>query len=122
MTENDTKKVILPASIVMGITGAIVGGTVAAARGIKDVRAKKATRDDVVNTVLKESAGSGLSAAVGTAAVGSFKLTNPILGGLSFAAVTIGTKYLWDHATATSENSQQEPVAETDDVSEKEEA
>lgn len=107
MQENENNKIILPASIAMGITGAIVGGTVAAARGIKDIRDNNAGKNEVVTDVIRESAGSGLSTAIGTAAVGTFKLTNPILGGLSFAAITIGTKCLWDYATGSEKKIQE---------------
>lgn len=99
MQVNEEDKVILPSSIAMGITGTIVGATAAIVNGINEIKADRATKDDVAKNVLKESAGSGISSTIGAVAVGSFRLTNPILGGLSFAAITIGTKFLWDYAT-----------------------
>lgn len=100
MATTDNTNVLINASIAMGITGSIVGGTVTAIKDIAAVRKNEKTKTDAINNVLRESAGSGIAAAVGTASVGNLKVTNPILGGLSFAAVTIGTKYLWDQMTS----------------------
>ncbi|PIE74571.1 MAG: hypothetical protein CSA18_04280 [Deltaproteobacteria bacterium] len=97
MVDNENKK-LLSMSLAMGITGAIIGGAIQTAKGIKNLRDGSETKGEVASKVLKESAGSGISTAVGAATIGSLKTTSPILGGLGFAAVTMGTKYLWDYA------------------------
>lgn len=89
------------ASLAMGAAGAIVGGSIAAARNISRVQKEEMTREEAVRDVLKESGTTGLSTAMATAVVSATGLTGILsLTGLLFVAV--GTKYLADKAVAGS--------------------
>lgn len=79
----------------MGLVGALLGGVVTAARGMRDVKAGTMERGEMVGDVVKESLGTGLATAVGTAA-GGMVFRNGALALATMAVVGIGTKYLYD--------------------------
>ncbi|WP_034641188.1 magnetosome protein MamC [Desulfovibrio inopinatus] len=79
----------------MGLVGAMMGGMVAAARGIRDSQTESTTRGEILGHVLKESVGAGLAAAAGTAAAGVVS-RNSALSLVAMTAVGIGTKYFYD--------------------------
>ena len=87
----------LPAGAIatMGLVGALLGGVVTAARDMRDVRAGTMERGEMVGDVVKESLGTGLATAVGTAA-GGMVFRNGALALATMAIVGIGTKYLYD--------------------------
>jgi hypothetical protein len=87
----------LPADAIatMGLVGALLGGVVTAARDMRDVRAGNMERGEMVGDVVKESLGTGLATAVGTAA-GGMVFRNGALALATMAIVGIGTKYLYD--------------------------
>ena len=87
----------LPAGAIatMGLVGALLGGVVTAARDMRDVRAGTMERGEMVGDVVKESLGTGLATAVGTAAGGTV-FRNGALALATMAVVGIGTKYLYD--------------------------
>ena len=87
----------LPAGAIatMGLVGAMLGGVVTAARDMRDVRAGTMERGEMVGDVVKESLGTGLATAVGTAA-GGMVFRNGALALATMAVVGIGTKYLYD--------------------------
>jgi hypothetical protein len=87
----------LPAGAIatMGLVGALLGGVVTAARDMREVRAGTMDRGEMVGDVVKESLGTGLATAVGTAAGGAV-FRNGALALATMAVVGIGTKYLYD--------------------------
>ena len=87
----------LPAGAIatMGLVGALLGGVVTAARDMRDVRAGTMERGEMLGDVVKESLGTGLATAVGTAA-GGMVFRNGALALATMAVVGIGTKYLYD--------------------------
>jgi len=89
----------LPAGAIatMGLVGALLGGVVTAARDMRGVRAGTMERGEMVGDVVKESLGTGLATAVGTAAGGMvFRNGALALALATMAIVGIGTKYLYD--------------------------
>jgi len=78
----------------MGAAGAIIGGTAAAAKDLRQVKNGDMTREAAAGHILKEALGSGLATAAGAVA-GTFFRTN-ILGLAAMAVVGVGTKYLYD--------------------------
>lgn len=87
------------ASLAMGAAGAIVGGSIAAARNIAKVEKQEMTREEAVRDVLKESGTTGLSTAMATAVVSAAGLTG-ILSLVGLVSVAVGAKYLADKAVA----------------------
>lgn len=85
------------ASLAMGAAGAIVGGSIAAARNISRVEKQEMTREEAVRDVLKESGTTGLSTAMATAVVSATGLTG-ILSLVGLVSVAVGAKYLADKA------------------------
>lgn len=85
-------------ALAMGGVGAVIGGSAAAAKNIREVREGRISRDAAVRNTIRETAGAGLSTATATAVVGAVGATG-FLSLLGIVAVATGTKYLWDLAT-----------------------
>ena len=77
-----------------GLAGAVVSGTVAAAKGMREVREGK-DRSEIVRTVARESLGGGLALAAGAFVARSLFRSTP-LGFVAMLAVSIGAKYAYD--------------------------
>ena len=88
---------VAPASGVfaMGVAGALITATSTAARGVRDVQSGLKTRQEAVNTVVKESLGAGLAVAAG-AAVGKTLFRSGPACLLTMLAVGVGAKYVYD--------------------------
>jgi len=86
------------ASLAGGIAGAVVGGTISAAKQVKDVKDEKITKQEAVKNTAKDAAGSGIATAAGVAVAGAIGV-----GGLTsllvMATAATGVKYLWDAST-----------------------
>lgn len=98
------------ASLAMGAAGAIVGGSVAAARNIRKVRQGEMSREHAVKNALTESGATGISTAMATAAVTAVGLTG-FLSLFGFVAVAVGAKYLADAAMTSQVQGAASPVA-----------
>lgn len=87
------------AALVGGAAGAVIGGTISAAKQAKDVRDEKITKKEAVANTAKDAAGSGIATAAGVAVAGAVGV-----GGfaslLVMAAAATGVKYLWDSSTS----------------------
>ncbi len=94
---NHTKEIGALGSV-MGATlfGAIVGGTGAAAKGIRAIKKGKATREDVAMDVAREAGSTAVAAGTASAVVRAFSL-GPFLSTLGIVAVATGTKYAMDN-------------------------
>jgi hypothetical protein len=97
-TANRVSALVPRATLAMGGLGAIIGGTGAAAKNIRRVKNKEIEREDAVRDTLRESAGTGLATAAGTAVIGVAGVTG-LLSLAGMLAVATGAKYLWDTAT-----------------------
>lgn len=99
---------IVPAAIsASGAAGAVIGGTVAAARDIGRVRDGEMSKGEAVMDIGKESVGTGLATAAGVAVVGALGIGG-FAGLLGIAGVAAGTKYLWNKKFAY--RSKQQPA------------
>ncbi|MDQ7832573.1 MAG: hypothetical protein RDU30_12630 [Desulfovibrionaceae bacterium] len=78
----------------MGAAGAIIGGTAAAAKDLRQVKEGDMTREAAAGHILKEALGSGLATAAGAVAGTFFR--SGVLGLAAMAVVGVGTKYLYD--------------------------
>jgi hypothetical protein len=78
----------------MGAAGAIIGGTAAAAKDLRQVKSGEMTREAAAGHILKEAVGSGLATAAGAVAGAFFR--SSVLGLAAMAVVGVGTKYLYD--------------------------
>ncbi len=81
----------------VGVLGAIVGGSGAAAKNYKDHKDGLISTQEAVYDTTKQAAGAGVATAVSALAVGA------VGGGLALSlgtafAVAAGTKYAWDRA------------------------
>ena len=85
------------ATVAMGAVGAVIGGTMAAARDYGKVRKEEMTREEAVRDVLKESGTTGLATATATAVVSVLGLTG-LLSLTGIVVVAAGTKHLADKA------------------------
>jgi len=81
------------------VFGAIVGGTGAAAKGIREVKAGDATGEEVALDVAREAGSTAIAAGTATAVVGALGF-GPFLSVLGIAAVATGTKYAMDSLLA----------------------
>lgn len=77
------------------VFGAIVGGTGAAAKGIRQVKEGEATKEEVAMDVAREAGSVAVAAGTATAVVGVLGF-GPFLSTLGIAAVATGTKYAMD--------------------------
>ena len=96
MTKNSSARPLLAVAVAAGFTGAVVGGTVAVAKNLHQVRKGTIQKGEAVKSVLGESAGAGVATASAAAVVGVSGLGNSLLGLVGFVGVAAGTKYLWD--------------------------
>ena len=96
MIDKKTKTPV-PGGAVMGafVFGAIVGGTGAAARGIREAREGRKTNRDVALDVTREAGATAVAAGAATAVVGALGM-GPVLSTLGIVAVATGTKYAMD--------------------------
>ena len=81
------------------VFGALVGGTGAAAKGIREVKSGDATREEVALNVAREAGSTAVAAGTATAVVGALGF-GPFLSILGIAAVATGTKYAMDSLLA----------------------
>ena len=87
------------ATLAMGAVGAVVGGSVAAARNIGKVHHDEMTRQEAVVDTIKEAGTTGVSTAAGAAVVSAAGLTGA-LSLVGMIGVAVGVKYLADKALA----------------------
>lgn len=89
-------RVLLPvATTAAGSVGAIVGGTVAAAKDINRINEGEMTKGEAAADIGKEAVGTGLATAAGVAVTGALGITG-LLGLVSIVGVSAGAKYLWN--------------------------
>lgn len=97
-----------------GLVGAAITGTIAAARGLREVQdgAKEPSR--AVVSIAKEALGGGVALAAG-AAVAKTLFHSSRLGFVAMLAVGIGAKYTYDSLTAKvyCDNEKDETVSES---------
>ncbi len=93
-----TTRFVPHATLAMGTLGALVGGTMAAAKNIRSVKEGDMAREEAVRGVVREAAGTGLATAAATAVVGTLGITG-FAAGVGIVALATGTKYLWDAGT-----------------------
>lgn len=84
-------------TLAMGSVGAIVGGTVAAAKNMRRVKDHEITRQEAVKGIVKEAAGAGVATAA-AAVVARSVGARGIWSLVAVFAVAAGTKYVWDAA------------------------
>jgi len=77
------------------VFGALVGGTAAAAKGIRQVKTGRATKEEAALDVAREAGSTAVAAGAATAVVGALGLGS-FLSILGIAAVATGTKYAMD--------------------------
>lgn len=75
--------------------GAIVGGTGAAAKGIRAIKAGEATKEAVALDVAREAGSTAVAAGTATAVIGALGF-GPLLAPFGIVAVATGTKYAMD--------------------------
>ncbi|PIE68765.1 MAG: hypothetical protein CSA21_05725 [Deltaproteobacteria bacterium] len=111
------------ATLAMGTMGALVGGTVAAAKHIRSVKQGEMEKEEAVRGVVREAAGTGLATAAATAVVGTLGMTG-FVAGIGIVALATGTKYLWDMNTGQKKSNavavKAEQVVESENVVEPE--
>ena len=91
------------AALIMAGVGALVGGTAAAAKNIRQVREARIDRRQAVRDTARETAGAAVATGVATFVVGYASPGGNLLSLLGTVAIATGTKYLWDGATAGTE-------------------
>lgn len=94
MTQQNTKSF---AGTVLGtaLFGAIVGGTAAAAKGIRQVKSGETTKEEAAVNVAREAGTTAVAAGTAGAVVGALRL-GPVLSTLGIVAVATGTKFAMD--------------------------
>ncbi|TIH14854.1 hypothetical protein D0S45_11980 [Marinifilum sp. JC120] len=100
MTTPTTTRILPVVTASAAVTGALIGGTVAAVRSTIAVKEGKMSSCDAAKAVATESAGTGLATAAGIAATGILGLGG-LTGLLGFTVVATGAKMLWDKAVPT---------------------
>lgn len=100
MATTPTTRILPIVTASAAVTGALVGGTVAAVRSTIAVKEGKMDRCEAVKAVASESAGTGLATAAGIAATGILGLGG-LTGLLGFTVVATGAKMLWDKTVPT---------------------
>ena len=88
----------------VGVLGAIVGGSAAAAKNYKDNKDGLITTKEAVYDTTKEAAGAGIATAISAVAVGVVGGGLMLSIGTAFA-VAAGTKYAWDRTMEEVDNS-----------------
>jgi len=95
MTTVATRVLLPAATTAAGSVGAVVGGTVAAAKDLKRVNDGEMTKGEAAADIGKEAVGTGLATAAGVAVTGAIGITG-LLGLVSIVGVSAGAKYLWN--------------------------
>lgn len=95
MTTIATRVLLPAATTAAGSVGAVVGGTVAAAKDMKRVSEGEMTKGEAAADIGKEAVGTGLATAAGVAVTGALGITG-LLGLASIVGVSAGAKYLWN--------------------------
>ena len=78
-----------------GITGAIIGGAIAAAQNIRRQKDGECEMSDVVKNTAKEAGVTGIATMAGSVAANATG-DRGILSAIVFASATVGAKYLID--------------------------
>ena len=86
-------------TIAAGVAGALITGSMTAAREAREKGADKEKRAEFASNVVKESVTGGLAVAVGVAVAKTLFRSN-ILGIIAMAAVSAGAKYAIDEFAA----------------------
>lgn len=86
---------VLGTALGAAVFGAVIGGTAAAAKGLREVKAGRATSRDVTADVAREAGSTAVAVGTATAVVGALSL-GPFLSALGIAALATGTKYAMD--------------------------
>jgi len=81
----------------MGILGAVVGGSAAAAKGYADYKRGLIDKEGVLRQTGKEAAGAGVATAVSAAVVGVVGGGLLLSLGTAFASAAVA-KYAWDRS------------------------
>jgi hypothetical protein len=81
--------------VAMGLIGAMVGASAAAAGNIRKVRQGEMNNGEAVSGTVREAAGAGLATAAG-AAVADNVGNNTLLSTVVLLAVATGAKYAWN--------------------------
>lgn len=105
-TTSNTIRFAPRATLAMGGVGAVIGGTVAAAKNIRRVNNGEIKREEAVKNTIKEAAGTGLASAAATGLITATGATG-LLSLAGIVAIATGSKYLWDSSTGN------QPAAET---------
>lgn len=92
------------------VSGAVVGGTAAAALSIRKVKKGIMTKEDAVKTVAREAGTAGAATGTAAAVVGGLGLGG-LLSLVGMALVATGTKYMLDQAFAPEPKVCEVPVA-----------
>ncbi|NDV18414.1 hypothetical protein GO013_03145 [Pseudodesulfovibrio sp. JC047] len=95
MTQSNSTPSFARAAFGAALVGAIIGGTSAAAHGIRQVKNGTATTEDVARTVAREAGTTAVAAGTAGAVVGTFSLS-PLVSSLGIVAVATGVKYAMD--------------------------
>ncbi|NDV28539.1 magnetosome protein MamC [Desulfovibrio sp. JC010] len=95
MAQNNDKTTLLQTTLGTAFLGAIIGGTGAAAKAIREVSNEQKSKEEAVIDVAKEAGATAVAAGVSAAAVGALKL-GPVLSTVGIIAVATGTKYAMD--------------------------
>jgi len=93
--QSNTKGVLTGTALGTALFGAIVGGTAAAAKGIRQVKNNEATKEEVAVNIAKEAGTTAVAAGAAGAVVGTLGL-GPFLSTLGIVAVATGAKYALD--------------------------
>lgn len=82
-------------ALAMGVIGAIIGGSTAVARNIREDKKEDGAKKQIAKDVSCEMAGTALAAAAASTVIGGLR-SSGLLSFVGFAAVATGTKYAWD--------------------------
>ncbi|NDV24866.1 magnetosome protein MamC [Desulfovibrio sp. JC022] len=93
--QNNDKTTLLQTTLGTAFLGAIIGGTGAAAKAIREVSNEQKSKEEAVIDVAKEAGATAVAAGISAAAVGALKL-GPVLSTVGIIAVATGTKYAMD--------------------------
>ena len=93
--QNDTKNSLLGTVLGTAVFGAIVGGTAAAAKGIRQIRNDEAGKEEIMINVAKEAGSTAVAAGTAGAIVGALRI-GPVLSAMGIVAIATGTKYALD--------------------------
>ncbi|WP_207263869.1 magnetosome protein MamC [Desulfovibrio sp. Huiquan2017] len=86
---------VLGTAMGAALFGAVIGGTAAAAKGMREVKAGRATGQEVGASIAREAGSTAVAVGAATAVVGALSL-GPFLSTLGIAALATGSKYAMD--------------------------